>query len=44
MTLITSIECGETSQQGVGWRAELAPDDEGMDEPEFPTYRVYDPS
>ena len=35
---LVCVECGATSTDGRGWRAELAPDDAGNDEPEVPVY------
>lgn len=35
---LVCLECGATSADGAGWRAELAPDDAGIDEREVPVY------
>jgi hypothetical protein len=35
---LVCAECGATSKDGSGWRAELAPDDEGVDQLEVPVY------
>ena len=37
MRVLVCVECGATSDDGTGWRAELAPDD-GVDETEVPVY------
>jgi hypothetical protein len=38
MSDLVCVECGATSEHGAGWRAELAPDDRGVDELEVPSY------
>jgi hypothetical protein len=35
---LVCVECGAWSVDGAGWRAELAPDDEGVDALEVPLY------
>ena len=35
---LVCVECGATSEDGRGWRAEIAPDDEGHDAAEVPVY------
>jgi len=35
---LVCAECGARSEDGAGWRAELAPDDEGVDALEVPVY------
>ena len=35
---LTCIECGRVSREAVGWRAEVAHDPEGEDEPEVVAY------
>lgn len=34
MPELVCAECGATTEGGVGWRAEIAPDNVGGDEPE----------
>jgi hypothetical protein len=35
---LVCVECGGVSVDGAGWRAELAPGDEGVDELVVPVY------
>ena len=35
---LVCAECGARSKDGAGWRAELGPDDEGVDALEVPLY------
>jgi hypothetical protein len=38
VNVLVCAECGATSEDGTGWRADLARDDEGDDDLEVPVY------